>query len=175
MKNRLFAPVVLGAALIISGCGDGNPVSPGSPDLGPSLGKAGGTALTATIPLPFLGPPGCVSAIPNGSVHLTECINAGSFSSGDLTGTATVLFSGKQNTEGDGHGRGPIVLDVCHALGCGVFEGRFKGELAAAKFSGKFRAQGTSGSFVGRTMTATFEEIGPPPGTQVFTLTGSIN
>ncbi len=35
--------------------------------------------------------------------------------------------------------------------------------------------QGTSGDLVGMTMEGIFEEMGPPPGTAVFTVIGSIN
>ena len=179
MKNRSFAPVALGAALMLCGCGEAGPVSPDltQNELTPLLSKAGaGTAFTATVPLAVVDP-GAITPLPNGSIHIRGQVQQGPVT-GDLENTATdavtVVVSAKVDAGGSGPAHGSFTIaDACHAtLGCGTFEGRFKGRNTGGLFADKFKGRGVSGDFLGMRITGTFEETTPV--SNVFTLTGTI-
>ena len=178
MKKRSFVPIALGAALMVWGCGDAGLVSPDMTqgELTPLFSKAGaGTAFTATVPLTVVEL-GAIIPRPNGSVHIRDQVSQGSIS-GDLNNSdadaVTVVTSGKIDAGGSGPAHGSFTITACHAtLGCGTFEGRFKGRITGGLFADKFKAAGISGDFLGMRITGTFEETTPV--SSVFILTGTI-
>ncbi len=176
MKYRSFAPVALGAALMLCGCSESVSPDVTESELGPLFSKAGaGTAFTATTPLTLVDP-GAITVLPNGSIHIRDQVSQGPIS-GDLTNSdadaVTVVVSAKVDVGGNGPGHGSVTITACHAtLGCGTFEGRFKGRNTGGLFADKFKLAGVSGDFLGMRITGTFEETTPVSG--VFTLTGTI-
>ena len=178
MKNRSFARVALGAALMVWGCGDAGPVSPDmtQSELTPLLSKAGGgTAFTATTSQTVIDP-GAITVLPNGSIHIRDQVSQGPIT-GDLENTDadafTAVASAKVDAGGNGPAHGSFTIKACHDdLGCGVFEGRFKGRNTGGLFADKFKGRGVSGDFLGMRITGTFEETTPV--SNVFTLTGTI-
>ncbi len=177
MKNRSFAPVALGAALMLCGCGDTV-----SPDLTsqPQLRHARtGTPVTSGISVLDLSDPSqpsnaaeCIRVDDQGRTRLRRCKFTGPVT-GDLVGSEPIsVVNLKVDAFGNGRAKGSFILDVCHAtLGCGLFEGHFNGPITAGAAVLAVKARGTTDDFVGLRMSGTSTS----PGNNIFTLDFTIH
>lgn len=181
MKNRLLLAALLPAAVIVaSACGDEGPVSPGLTSQ-PQLHKEGGeddddeegTSTSGTSVLDLSDPsqpsnaPECIRVDAEGTVRFRRCEFSGPIT-GDLVGNEPIsVVDLRVDAFGNGRAKGSFIFNVCHAdLGCGLFEGRFKGPITAGAAEFKVKARGTSGDFVGLKLRGTSRS----PGNRVFTL-----
>ena len=177
MKNRLPLTVLLSAAVImVSACGEEGPVSP-SLTSQPQLHKAGtGTSVMSVLDLSDPSQPTnaaeCIRVDADGTVHFRRCEFNGPIT-GDLVGFEPIAVVDLTiDAFGNGRAKGSFVFDVCHAtLGCGLFEGRFRGPITAGMAEFKVKARGTSGDFVGLKLRG----INTSPGLNIFTLNGTIH
>ena len=178
MKNRLPLTVLLSAAVImVSACGEEGPVSP-SLTSQPQLHKAGtGTSVTSVLDLSDPSQPTnaaeCIQVKADGTVRFRRCEFENGPITGDLVGIEPIaVVDLRIDAFGNGRIKGSFVFDVCHAtLGCGLFEGRFRGPITAGMAEFKVKARGTSGDFVGLKLKGTNRS----PGNNVFTLNGTIH
>ncbi len=177
MKNRLPLTVLLSAAVImVSACGEEGPVSP-SLTSQPQLHKAGtGTSFTSVLDLSDPSQPTnaaeCIRVDNQNRTRLRRCEFSGPVT-GDLVGIEPIsVVDLRIDAFGNGRAKGSFIFDVCHAtLGCGRFEGRFKGPITAGMSELRVKARGTSGDFVGLKLRG----INTSPGNNIFTLNGTIH
>ncbi len=141
MKNRFILSALVSVAFIISGCAEPAPTElPADGTLSATAAPKKSVPFTAVIdisgPLPGLPNvinPECITVDTSTlTARFRDCIVIGT-SAGDLTGDVTATLNGTRDLVDlsvKGHGR--LSLDVCHVdLGCGAFEGPYKGEAPA--------------------------------------------
>ncbi len=190
MKYRFLVAALAGTAFAISGCQDSGPVSPESlpAELGPSPTGAPGTAVEFEVNLGGLGPgvpinPGeCIRVTGDGTTHFNHCIFLGPVG-GELenpaTDAAVVILTGVQDAQGNGQGQASFTLNAVtwHSPSgdlTGTFEGNAQIKGTYGVQVGKLHARGTGRDLIGLQMWGDVQEQGPPPGTSVITVTGSI-
>ncbi|MFQ5603864.1 MAG: hypothetical protein ACE5HS_11395 [bacterium] len=179
MKYKILFISVAVTALLLLSCGQEQPITPQltqSDEATALAKKAMRTPFTATTPLTITDP-GDIRELPNGTLHFRDQIRKGPVSgdleNNDFDAVIVVIEKAKLDVLGNGPGRGTFKITACHTvLGCGTFEGRFKGRNTGFLFADKFKAKGTSGDFVGMKMKGNFAET--TPGSNVFVLTGTI-
>ncbi len=139
MKNRVVLSALVCVAFIISGCADPVPTElPADGTLSATAAPKKSVPVIAVMDLsgptpglPNIINPECIT-VDTGTLtaHFKNCIVVGT-SAGDLTGDVTAILNGWQSLvdlSAVAHGH-LSPFDVCHVdLGCGAFEGPFKGE-----------------------------------------------
>lgn len=188
MKNRFLIPAVVGVAFVISGCVGDQPGSPTDVDVGPHMVVgAPGTPVEFEVFLGGLGPgipinPGeCIKVTGDGMTHFNHCIFLGPIT-GDLVNpapdAAMVNITGVQDAQGNGQLAGSFTFTATWDSPSGNLTGTFEGNVQATGTLGlqvgKLHARGTGGDLKGLQMWGDLEEPGPPPGTSLILVTGTI-
>ncbi len=182
MNNKRLILLLLAVVLVGYGCQDREPVSPTltGDDNSLVLDKASkGESFSALEFLPFVGPPECARVTSQGKTLLKHCFFQGPIS-GDLENpepdAVVVEGNGDFDANGNGRGRGSFILTatwVDKGLS-GTFEGHFEGVFTLGIFAGKVHGHGVSGDFRNMQMRATVQELGSPPGNDLYALVGTI-
>jgi hypothetical protein len=183
MKYRIFIFSLVGAALILFGCGKDELVSPqlAQNEQEAVLAKKGDKddddikgPFTATVDLNNVTNPGQVEQI-GGKLKIRGQVNEGPFVAGDIEGTATAVTDAEIDlATGTGSGRGSFTFKVTKVKGqvvSGSWKGKFKGQINGPVFSGNFSGRG-KGDLEDTKIKGTFTD--GPTGDNFFQLTGRI-
>ena len=175
MKNRFSLAAAVAVAVLLFGCSDADPVGPTLADGALALSKASSTEFTMFLGAETVLNPECISVDKKGTLRLRNCESVAPIT-GDFEGVQPATFSIVVHADGNGHARGSFTFEMCHVagdLGCGIFEGRFKGPIrAGVGFLARVRARGTGGDFVGLKMQAT--STNTPEAPRPFVVAGTI-
>ncbi|UCF20944.1 MAG: hypothetical protein JSU87_05980 [Gemmatimonadota bacterium] len=188
MKPNALISLLVGSGLMLSGCSGDEPVSPTDVDAGPQLVVgAPGTPVEFDVFLGGLGPgiptnPGeCIHVTGDGKTHFNHCIFLGPVG-GELEnpapGAAVVILTGVQDAQGNGQIAASFTFTATWHSPSGDLTGTFEGNVQATGTfglqSGRLHAHGTGGDFSGLQLWGDFQEPGPPPGTSLILVTGTI-